>query len=447
MNLRLTSTDSIDVETYMYRSMATGNATFGVGYENYRTAVYNETDGYYHVGTVDGPLLLANMLKASNWSQYSFYEYVADARFYNKENDPSKVLTQYASYASNSVIPGYTPVTEELKQAIIRAMELYAPVVDKELKKEAYTSYANEWLEICYFYAAYGTNGVQLGNPIMGVAPFAAYEGHVGANVCPFEVQVMPRGKYTAFTPETSGVYKIQGTSDYETNVWIYDSNMKKIISDDDLPYRDSLLRDENDENFMVYAYFEEGKTYYISTAYYDFYQLGDLTFNISYVSEAKYALRQCSPGFFTSSEVDEDNLPAGTMISGGVDVMFDSDDGYYHVKEKDDSEGSIVYADFYTTSSIFKGMSLVQVLNNGGFDFTKDEDGYPVDDSSALDLTNEVKTYLEQVNDDPTSELYGLIEVDQRLAELLQLLMDKYTFAGVKNSWAKLCYYYDYLG
>jgi hypothetical protein len=24
---------------------------------------------------------------------------------------------------------------------------------------------------------------------------------------------------------------------------------------------------------------------------------------------------------------------------------------------------------------------------------------------------------------------------------------MDKYTFAGVDNSWAKLCYYYQHLG
>jgi ethanolamine transporter len=32
-------------------------------------------------------------------------------------------------------------------------------------------------------------------------------------------------------------------------------------------------------------------------------------------------------------------------------------------------------------------------------------------------------------------------------LAQLLQMLMDKFTFAGVENSWTKLCYYYDHLG
>jgi hypothetical protein len=31
--------------------------------------------------------------------------------------------------------------------------------------------------------------------------------------------------------------------------------------------------------------------------------------------------------------------------------------------------------------------------------------------------------------------------------AELLQKLMDKYTFKGVEHSWTKVCYYYDYMG
>ena len=33
------------------------------------------------------------------------------------------------------------------------------------------------------------------------------------------------------------------------------------------------------------------------------------------------------------------------------------------------------------------------------------------------------------------------------QLAELLQMLMEKYTFENVDQSWLKLCYYYDYLG
>jgi hypothetical protein len=43
--------------------------------------------------------------------------------------------------------------------------------------------------------------------------------------------------------------------------------------------------------------------------------------------------------------------------------------------------------------------------------------------------------------------EREGCVPVDARLAEILQMLMDKYTFENVDNSWIKLCYYYDYLG
>ena len=64
-------------------------------------------------------------------------------------------------------------------------------------------------------------------------------------------------------------------------------------------------------------------------------------------------------------------------------------------------------------------------------------------------DLTEDIKAYLDKKipasEDHP--ELEGCVPVDARLAELLQTLMDKYTFAGVDNSWAKLCYYYQHLG
>ena len=34
-----------------------------------------------------------------------------------------------------------------------------------------------------------------------------------------------------------------------------------------------------------------------------------------------------------------------------------------------------------------------------------------------------------------------------KELAEILQMVMDKYTFENVDHAWIKLCYYYDYLG
>ena len=48
---------------------------------------------------------------------------------------------------------------------------------------------------------------------------------------------------------------------------------------------------------------------------------------------------------------------------------------------------------------------------------------------------------------DTSNTERKGCVVVTEELAEVLQFLMDKYTFKGVDNSWTKLCYYYDYLG
>ena len=60
--------------------------------------------------------------------------------------------------------------------------------------------------------------------------------------------------------------------------------------------------------------------------------------------------------------------------------------------------------------------------------------------DASVI-YTDENKTNI--VYPDGHPELQGCIAVNERLAEILQMLMDKFTFNGVENSWLKLCYYY----
>ena len=54
------------------------------------------------------------------------------------------------------------------------------------------------------------------------------------------------------------------------------------------------------------------------------------------------------------------------------------------------------------------------------------------------------VDTHMEK---DETKETYGCVKVDENFANVLQMLMDKYTFPGVLDSWLKLCYYYEYVG
>ena len=66
--------------------------------------------------------------------------------------------------------------------------------------------------------------------------------------------------------------------------------------------------------------------------------------------------------------------------------------------------------------------------------------------DLSGEDYTAEIRTYVSKMIGG-TSERAGCVEVDARLAELLQMLMSKYTFQNVDNAWTKLCYYYQYIG
>ena len=64
-------------------------------------------------------------------------------------------------------------------------------------------------------------------------------------------------------------------------------------------------------------------------------------------------------------------------------------------------------------------------------------------------DMTETAKTYagmlIGKTADAP--ELEGCVAVTEELAELLQMLMDKFTFRGVDHSWTKLCFYYKHLG
>ena len=63
------------------------------------------------------------------------------------------------------------------------------------------------------------------------------------------------------------------------------------------------------------------------------------------------------------------------------------------------------------------------------------------------IKVTNEIKEYAKKVDKSSNTERNGCVVVDKRLAEILQMVMEKYTFQNVDYAWLKLCYYYDYIG
>ena len=474
-NLRVVKENQIDVPTYIPRNAATKPAADGFGYQEYITPVYNEEDGLWHVGDKNGPLLLVNLMKATQFSNNPIYTHAYNGEIELNGKNYYEELVEYCNYASNAAIYGLCSVNQELKELL----EIVAQAIGLE------TDNPNQWLQMCSYYDAYGTNGAQLDDPIRGLATYAAYTAVEGPdNYVYYDRVIMPRGLLYKFVPERSGAYRITSNSAWQVDGWIFNGDRTEYYVHEG---GERMYYDPN--NISMVVYFEAGKDYYIDIAFYDVYQVGGFTFSVEFLGASYDHFTVCAPGYFTfpDGEIVEDGLgELAEILSGGIKVAL-GDDGYYHELRTDGTLGSVIYADFVGLTAIFSH-SIESMIDRGAFNFAVTESDQEILNYMALygdgtreklkeiwgeefdslaeiymldevlagkthgrgeDLTAEIRTYLDKKlpasEDHP--ELEGCVAVDARLAELLQTLMDKYTFAGVDYSWAKLCYYYQHLG
>ena len=492
-NMRIVDVSEIDTATYLPRQAASTEDGFEY---NYVDIVLNEKDNYYHVGSENGPLLLCNMM---GYSQFSEEQSLWDICYDGAAKDYYEEMVNFFSYASNSNLNGYCTVTKELAEWLMKVDELAG--FDEED--------TNEWLRFCMYYEQYGTD-TPMEDPIKGLATFSAYEAKEGKNVASnyfyYNRVIMPRGLIAEFIPTRSGVYRITSHNDSSNGVdgWIFDENRTELLTFE----LDERMFGEEGEVSMVF-YMEAGKPYYIDIAFWDPYEVGVIAYDIEYLGATRQHFRLASPGYFTyDSDATGDAMYH--TIAGGIDVVL-GEDGIYYEDLGDGKKGSKLYADFTGVTSLFSNpIASVQaydengnkkfdengepvmikgMIEMGGFDFSKTEedlyvlsileaqggdpakakeylvglwgaeyDGYAeiyqVDDVLAgkyhgwgEDLTEEMKGFMSQMITTGGQEVRGCVVVTERLAQILQLLMDKYTFAGVDHSWTKLCYYYDYLG
>ncbi len=502
-NIRLVETNDIDKETYIYRDCATGMINqFTDQYTNYVEVFYNVNDGYYHVGSENGPLLLADMLSGTKWNNSDLYSISLEGKCIGADGvDYNAIVEKYAIYASNSSI-GYTPVTEELAEALRQ--------ITKELGSDKAKNNPNQWLEVCVYYSAYGTNGVELGVPTIGVCPFEPImmDGNgidePATSEATFNRIILPRGFIFGFIPETSGVYKFYTTEEQlETIGWFCDLD-GEAIRDVEEGLREFAKQNTEsgyvDNNFIIYEYLEAGQLYLFRAAFYDVSEYSTITVALEYVSEKEELLTIASPGFFTSSD-DEMN----DIISGNFVDLELGDDGYYHVVGSNSTDdliycdivylnnitgysindcverfdafnfnkdefGQLIYDEegyfrysgyneeeklvsFYVCEDAEGNIYYVETLGEGEF---TEENGYTyikftkeqIDAMGQLNYTEYVRDYIaKNMITDTESELYGCVKVDEKFGYVLGLLMDKYTFPDVEYSWAKLCYYYRYVG
>ena len=215
-NLRVIDQSEITMETYIYRFAATNPTADKMGFQNYASVVYNPEDGYYHVGTANGPLLLVNLLGYTN---FDASKTVFD-RLYAKVDENTGMPTftvngaevflkmeMHGSFAANSKMYGYAPVNEELRSYLEAYVDLYRRTVGKAAN-------ANLWLSLCSYYDAYGTDGKQLDNPIKGLSTQSAFEAKLDVdNTVTYETILMPRGYLYKFVPTVSGVYRVTSNS------------------------------------------------------------------------------------------------------------------------------------------------------------------------------------------------------------------------------------------
>lgn len=500
-NLRIVQEEQIDKVTYIFREAASGTINeITMSYPSYVNVVYNENDGYYHVGTIDGPLLLADMLSGSQWSNSTIYEISLEGKC-KLENgkDYTALIEKYAILASNSTV-GYCPVTKELADA-------FKDIV-AELGHEDAKTNKNQWLELCVYYSAYGTGGVELSTPTYGVSPWEPimFDGD-GINTpasasAVFDRIILPRGFIFGFTPSQNGVYKFYSTEEInETLGWVCDSE-GNVIQNSEVELRvfaeQSSKGEIVDHNFVCYVYLEAGNTYLFRAAFYDVAEYSEITVEMKYVDEKLNLLTIASPGPFTTSDDEMTDIISGNYVDYEL-----GEDGYYHVVGQY-AEDSFLYCDVEYMNAI-TGYSIIDCASDrfNAFDFNKDEYGQSLYDSEGyyritdFDENNVMVrlyvcvdaegneyyvttvgengyteengyTYIKNdgtmdnkadfnayVNEyiainkitDENSELYGCVKVDEEFARVLWLLMNKYTFAGIEGSWLKLCYYYKYVG
>ena len=483
-NMRFISASEVESDTYIKRYAAThknpdapdsSSQNWGsvAQYNAYITPVFNEDDGYYHVGDVNGPLLLADLMYATPWSdQYTIWNLAYAGYFvingYNYKPD----LEQYACQQNNSDLSVLAiPVDGYLQYLIETAMDHLG------------FKYDNAWLEVCVYYNYYGPKGdaYQLENPIAGIDFISAYEVEYEAGslneaneyitfTADIRRQIVPRGYKYAFIPEVDGIYQIESISTdtnayQDTMAWIFDENQNMIAENSGAEFT-------NGYNFGFRMRLEAGKTYYIACGYFAVDYTGSYNVKITYHGETFYTWQV---GALTYSYT----MDGAEYLSDAVEYMLDAD-GYYYVKNSDGTKGAPLYINMFAPSK-FSPIPQTNVEMANGVPATlrnyinkviswTDENGNPkinpdskegkpyynvteqgfnfkhmLDDKGNPypDYLDEITAYLAQAEAvDPTDKYYGYIRADKQIAEILRLFFNNLYDSDLDNHWLLLAFY-----
>lgn len=383
-NVRVVDASVIDSPTYIPHQAAVEQAD---GSFAYAEIFYNSVDGYYHVGSVNGPLLLANLMGYTQLAEDDYlYNMAVDGKFIIDGHDYIEELVEFANYASNAKLTGYCTVTKELADLLA--------ILDDVI---GFDGHELEWLKLCKYYHAYGT-AYELEDPIAGLASFSALSavegegwyntetGEYSAANCFYYngTPILPRGYLAKFVPEKSGVYHIssQNTSNMGVNGWVFDAD-RNMLNEADNDYR--YFQDMKNVNIIMYM--EAGQEYFIDITFWDMYEVGFISYSIEYMGKSYDLFRLASPPVFTylldengDLIYDANGNIVSELIAGGIDVVLDENGYYRHDlgQDKDGKQiyGSYIYAEFTGITAVISKPIVTQPVYNEDGSVKTDKDG-----------------------------------------------------------------------
>lgn len=435
--------DSTEVNANVFRYAATEkntdpNAT--TQFKNYVDVYLNEEDEYYHVGSVDGPVLYANMLGATPWNETSvwllaYYDYIVGGGM-----NYHSAIESFAWEASQvTTVNGYTPVTEDLKYLLDVAVRYvtYGQRWNGEYHDK-------EWLELCIYYEHYGQTELPE-DPMAGITFTAAIPMQEGANEVNIPYAINPRGFKYKFVPERSGAYHVYSTGSSDAVVFLIASDRTTQLGEWDNKVFVEVSKDENgvdvaDGNFEFYWYFEEGKTYYLLfTTYLD--QTATYNVNIDWLGETYTYLENAAVGPY-SANLNTFELFIPNAIEYAYSDPAEGGDGYYHHLKENGELGGIIYLDVNRPTAFFTSTSLYNICRNA-LNYEETKRALYID---GVDYTSTFQSICFKAMMQ-TGDRKGFAAVDQELFELLCILTRSAKYDGIHNSWLMLCYYEKTLG
>ena len=421
-------------------------------YQYYETVVLNNEDGYYHVGTVDGPILFANLMLSSRWSDTSVW-LLAYSDFIISEGYNFHADIEDYAWEANQPIPnysityGYTPVTEGLR-ALLEHAARSASIKEYGYKfwKGAY--HENEWLEMCVYWQNYGSTPA-LDDPMKTITFHSAEQVYAGENgsventaVVPFAMT--PRGFKYKFIPEKSGVYNVYSLGDIDTTCFLvaedritFLGEYTEVIGKTKTIYNPETGKTttEIDTNFYFHYYFEEGKTYYLLLTTHIEGASVEYPFYIDYVGDEYSYLENMSVGPYSYNEVSgELFLPDAKEY-----VYEEAEDAYYVVDENGTKRGKI-YLDLTHATAFFASNTLYDVAVDA------EDNEIPLDKRAFYINGVDYSPLFADKGYESLSNLgmfNGFAALDKELFDAICAITRSERYDGLDDSWQLLCYYY----